>query len=340
MNPIEIKEFGQMPDGQMVYSYTLKNKHGMSVEFISYGAFMRSCVLPGAEELDIVLGFDDLDDYLTSMQLENPPYFGCLVGRYAGRIHQGTFFLNQKVYQLSKNHGSHHLHGGINSFSRALWTAEAHLSESSLTFKHVSPAGTDGYPGELRCSLTYSLTDENELKMSFKAEATEDTIINVTQHHYWNLGGHHHSVDDQVIQLNATHYLEKSLENIPTGNFIQWSERPLKDNLPMELRAGLDHTFVISDDAEIQASLTNPSNGWKMTVRSNQPAAHLFIGCELPKHLKGKEGVSYHATSGVCFEMQNFPDAPNHEHFPSCILRKDGVYENNTIFHFVNQAHV
>lgn len=340
MNPIDIKEFGQMPDGQTVYSYTLKNKHGMMAEFISYGALMRSCVLPGTEKLDIVLGFDCLDDYLTSMEMENPPYFGCLVGRYAGRIHQGTFFLNNKVYQLSKNNGSHHLHGGINSFSRALWTAEVHLSEQTLTFKYVSPAGTDGYPGELTCSLTYSLTDDNELKMSFKAESTEDTIINVTQHHYWNLGGHHHSVDDQAIHLNATHYLEKSSENIPTGDFIQWSEMPMKEVLPIELRSGLDHTFVISDSSEIQASLTNPSNGWKMQVKSNQPAAHLFIGCELPKRLIGKDGVSYHATSGICFEMQNFPDAPNHEHFPSCILRKNGVYENHTIFHFIKQAHV
>lgn len=114
----------------------------------------------------------------------------------------------------------------------------------------------------------------------------------------------------------------------------------MQEELPTELRTGLDHTFIISDQSVIQASLMHPSNGWKMLVKSNQPAAHLFIGCGLPKHLKGKEGVSYHATSGVCFEMQNFPDAANQEHFPSCALRKGEVYENNTIFHFVNQHHV
>lgn len=337
MNPIDRKEFGKMPDGQMVYSYTLKNNHGMKVEFLSYGALMRSCVLPGG--LDIVLGFDRLDDYLNSMQLENPPYFGCIVGRYAGRIHQGTFFLNNKVFQLSKNHGSHHLHGGIHSFSRALWVVESNVSEHSLTFKHVCPAGTDGYPGELKCSLTYSLTDENELKMSFFAEATEDTVINVTQHHYWNLEGHKNSVDRQLVHLNATHYLEKRTNNIPTGNFIQWSDKPMKEELPDELRSELDHTFVISNQSEIQATLTNPNNGWTMNVKSDQPAAHLFIGCALPERFIGKENTTYHATSGICFEMQNFPDAPNHDHFPTSILKKDEVYENNTIFHFVNQAH-
>ena len=339
MNPIEIKEFGQLPDGQIVNSYLLKNKNGMSVEFISYGAVMRSCVLPGKEGLDIVLGFDYLEDYLTSMKMENPPYFGSMVGRFAGRIHQGAFFLNNKVYQLSKNHGLHHLHGGYDSFSRALWKAEPQTADQAITFTHVSLSGTDGYPGEVTSILTYSLTDDNELKMCFKAESTEDTIINVTQHHYWNLGGHNQSVDQQSIHLKATHFLEKNADNIPTGTFEQWCARPMQEELTNELRAGLDHTFVISDQSEIQATLTHPSNGWKMLVKSNQPAAHLFIGCGLPENLRGKEGVSYHSKSGVCFEMQNFPDAPNHEHFPSSVLRKDEVYENNTTFHFVNQDH-
>ena len=339
MNPVEIKEFGQLPDGQMVYSYLLKNKNGMSVEFISYGAVMRTCVLPGKVGLDVVLGFDHLEDYLESMNMENPPYFGSMVGRFAGRIHEGIFSLNNKVYQLGRNHGAHHLHGGIDSFSRALWTAELQTSEQEITFTHMCPAGTEGFPGELTSSLTYSLTDENELKMCYQAESTEDTIINVTQHHYWNLGGHNQSVDHQSIHLNATHYLEKNTDNIPTGTFEQWCARPMQEELTHELRAGLDHTFVISDQSEIQATLTHPSNGWKMLVKSNQPAAHLFIGCGLPENLRGKEGVSYHSASGVCFEMQNFPDAPNHEHFPSSVLRKDEVYENNTTFHFVNQDH-
>jgi len=272
--------------------------------------------------------------------MENPPYFGSMVGRFAGRIHQGIFFLNNKVYQLRKNHGVHHLHGGTDSFSRALWTAELQSSEQEITFTHTCPAGTEGFPGELTSTLTYSLTDENELKMCFKAESTEDTIINVTQHHYWNLGGHASSVNNQEIRLNSTHYLEKNTDNIPTGNFEQWSAMPMKEELTTELRVDLDHTFIISDQSKIQASLTHPSNGWKMLVKSNQPAAHMFIGCGLPENLRGKEGVSYHSKSGVCFEMQNFPDAPNHEHFPSSVLRKDKIYENNTIFHFVNQDHV
>ena len=340
MNPVEIKEFGQLPDGQMVYSYILTNKHGMKVEFISYGAVMRSCILPGDQRLDIVLGFDCLGNYLESMNMENPPYFGSMVGPFAGRIHQGTFSLNNNVYQLSKNHGSHHLHGGIDSFSRALWKVEPQTSEQSITLKHVSPAGTDGYPGEVRSTLTYSLTDDNELKMNYKAESTEDTIINVTQHHYWNLDGHESTVEGQSVYINSKRYLLKDDENIPTGKVLEWSKNPLQEALPKTLLEGIDHSFVLEKSNGIQAKLMHPSNDWQMSVYSNQAAGHIFIGCGLPSHLTGKNEITYHSKSGICFEMQNFPDAPNHAHFPSSLLEKDKIYENNTIFHFEKQTHV
>jgi len=340
MNLVETKEFGQLPDGTLVHSYQLENKMGMKITFLSYGAVMQSFILPGSEDLDIVLGFDNLEDYLTSMNMENPPYFGTMVGRFAGRIREGSFVLNQQLFQLTQNHGVHHLHGGKDSFSRAIWTAEPQISTQQLTFHHVSPAGTDGYPGELHSKLTYRLTEDGQLIMDFKATSTEDTIINVTQHHYWNLAGHHSSVESQEIRLNATHYLEKNKDQIPTGDFVLFDEKPFQSELSAELREKLDHTFVISDNQQIQATLTHPTNGWKMQVKSNQAAAHLFIGCALPPNLLGKSGNRYHAKSGVCFEMQNFPDAPNQEHFPSCILRKGATYENTTIFHFENQAYV
>ena len=312
----------------------------MKLEFLSFGATLQSCILPGDEQLDVVLGFDKLNDYLTSMQMVNPPYFGCIIGRYAGRIQNGLVKMGDKEIQLTPNNGTHHLHGGKNSLSRVFWDVKNQSLPNELTFTYVCPAGTENYPGELTVQVTYSLSDKNEFKISMRAVSSEDTIINLTQHNYWNLGGHAGSVNDQSIQLNSTHFLEKNFENIPSGNFEQWSEKLMQKELTAELRSGLDHTFIISDQSEIQASLSHPTNGWKMLVKSNQPAAHLFIGCGLPENLKGKEGVSYHATSGVCFEMQNFPDAPNHEHFPSSVLRKDEVYENNTIFHFVNQGHV
>ena len=311
----------------------------MKLEFISFGAVLRSCILPADERLDVVLGFDELNDYLTSMQMENPPYFGCIVGRYAGRIRHGKVKIGDEEIQLSLNNGPHHLHGGQNSLSRVFWDVKNQFLPNELTFTYVCPAGTENYPGESSIQVTYTLSDENELKISMRAFSTEETIINLTQHHYWNLGGHAGSINDQSIHLNSTHFLEKNLENIPSGNFEQWSKTPMLDELTTHLRSGLDHTFIISDQSEIQASLSHPTNGWKMLVKSNQPAAHLFIGCGLPENLIGKDGVSYHSTSGVCFEMQNFPDAPNHEHFPSCVLRKDEVYENNTTFHFVNQDH-
>ena len=318
-------------------SYFISNKQGMKLAFLSYGATLQSCILPGDEQLDVVLGFDQLNDYVNSMQMVNPPYFGCIVGRYAGRIHSGLVKIGDKEIQLSLNNGPHHLHGGQNSLSRVFWDVKNQSLPNELTFTYVCPAGTENYPGELSVQVMYTLTDENELKISMRAFSTEDTIINLTQHHYWNLDGHGSSINDQSIHLNSTHFLEKNTDNIPTGNFVQWSEKPMQEELTAELRSGLDHTFIISDQSEIQATLTHPTNGWKMLVKSNQPAAHLFIGCGLPDNLTGKARVSYHSTSGVCFEMQNFPDAPNHTHFPSCVLRKNEVYENNTTFHFVNQ---
>jgi aldose 1-epimerase len=312
----------------------------MKLEFLSFGAVLRSCILPGEEQLDVVLGFDELNDYLTSMKMENPPYFGCIVGRYAGRIHNGNIKVGHREIQLTRNNSSHHIHGGFNSLSRVYWDVEEHQDANKLTFSYVCPAGTDNYPGELSVQVMYIITDDNELKISMRAVSSEDTILNLTQHHYWNLGGHASSVNDQSIHLHSTHYLEKNSENIPTGNFTQWNEKLFSCELTDELRSGLDHTFVIAEHSEIQGTLSHQSNGWKMLVQSNQPAAHLFIGCGLPEYLKGKEGATYHSTSGVCFEMQNFPDAPNHEHFPSSLLEKGKVYENNTIFHFINQDHV
>lgn len=312
----------------------------MKLAFLSYGAVLRSCILPGDERLDVVLGFDELNDYLTSMQMENPPYFGCIVGRYAGRIRHGKVKIGDEELQLTTNNAGHHLHGGYHSLSRVFWDVEENQDLNQLTFSYVCPAGTENYPGELKVQVTYSLTEQNELKITMRAVSSEDTIINLTQHHYWNLGGHASSVKDQEIRLNSTHYLEKYTDNIPTGNFEQWCATPMQEELTTELRGELDHTFVISDQSEIQATLTHPTNGWKMLVKSNQPAAHLFIGCGLPDNLTGKDGVSYHSKSGICFEMQNFPDGPNHAHFPSSLLEKDKIYENNTIFHFEKQTHV
>jgi len=321
-------------------SYFISNKQGMKLEFLSFGAVLRSCILPGEEQLDVVLGFDALNDYLTSMQMENPPYFGCIVGRYAGRINNGNIKVGHREIQLTRNNGGHHLHGGLHSLSRVYWDVEEHQDANKLTFRYVCPAGTDNYPGELSVQVIYTITDDNKLKISMRAVSSEDTIINLTQHHYWNLDGHASTVEGQSVFINSKRYLVKDAENIPTGEFYEWSNNPLQEALPNELLEGIDHSFVLEKSSGIQAKLIHPSNNWQMSVYSNQAAGHIFMGCGLPSHLTGKNGITYHSKSGVCFEMQNFPDAPNHEHFPSSLLEKGKVYENNTIFHFEKQTHV
>jgi aldose 1-epimerase len=321
-------------------SYFISNKHGMKLEFLSFGAVLRSCFLPGDERLDVVLGFDDLNDYLSSMQMENPPYFGCVVGRYAGRIRHGKVKIGDQEIQITTNNGGHHLHGGLHSLSRVFWDVEESQDSNQLIFRYVCPSGTENYPGELSVQVIYTLTDENELKIVMRAVSTEDTIINLTQHHYWNLDGHASNVEGQSVFINSKRYLLKDVESIPTGELREWSNIPLQDPLPNELLEGIDHSFVLEKSSGIQAKLIHPSNNWQMSVYSNQAAGHIFIGCGLPPHLIGKNGQTYHSKSGICFEMQNFPDAPNHAHFPSSLLEKGKMYENNTIFHFEKRTHV
>jgi aldose 1-epimerase len=333
--------FGVLPTGKEVYSYFLTNVNGLQLELINYGAVMRSCQLPLEDgHLDIVLGFDSLEHYLQSMEMENPPYFGCIVGRYAGRIRQGKVKIGDEEIQLTTHNGGHHLHGGLNSFSRSFWEADNQTTSNELTFRYVCPAGTENYPGELTVEVKYILSDQNELKIAMRAVSTEDTIINLTQHHYWNLGGHASTVDGQAVYINSKRYLVKDAENIPTGKVIEWSKNPFEEALSDKLLDGIDHSFVLEKSSGIQAKLIHPSNKWQMSVYSNQTAGHIFIGCGLPSHLTGKNDQTYHSKSGICFEMQNFPDAPNHAHFPSSLLEKGNIYENNTIFHFEKQTHV
>ena len=333
--------FGVLPSGKEVYSYFLTNSNGLQIELINYGAVMRSCQLPAEDgHVDIVLGFDSLGKYLQSMEMENPPYFGCMVGRYAGRIRHGKVNIGDEEIQLTTNNNGHHLHGGLHSFSRAFWEVDKQDSAGVLIFRYVCPAGTENYPGELNVQVKYALTEQNELKIDMRAFSTEDTIINLTQHHYWTLDGHESTVVGQSVYINSKRYLLKDDENIPTGKVLEWSKNPLQEALPKTLLEGIDHSFVLEKSNGIQAKLMHPANDWQMSVYSNQAAGHIFIGCGLPSHLTGKNEITYHSKSGICFEMQNFPDAPNHAHFPSSLLEKDKIYENNTIFHFEKQTHV
>ena len=207
-----VKSFGLLPDGKEILCYTLSNKKGTELNIMTYGATITSLKIPlvNGEKIDVVLGFDTLEEYINSYHLPSPPYFGTTVGRFAGRINNAEFLLNGEQHFLNKNHGEHNLHGGILGFGRKLWTVIANPSEEkpSITLEYISKNNEENFPGELTVHATYTLTDDNELKVTFTATTSEDTIVNLTQHSYFNLDGHSNDITNQKLQINSKKILE------------------------------------------------------------------------------------------------------------------------------------
>ncbi len=333
------KSFGFMSDGKEIFVFELTNKNKMKVEITNYGATVTSIKVPVQENLvDVVLGFDSLQLYLESYNLPSAPYFGTTVGRYAGRIQNGTFTLNDKTYQLAKNNNGNSLHGGSNGFGRKEWTVTNQTSgeNPSITFTLISADGDENYPGELQVDLTYILTEENELKLEYKAVSTEDTIINLTHHSYFNLDSHQGNVLDQKIFVDSEKILETDPNNIPTGKFIDLHHHKFDFRTPQNCPESIDNSFSIAKTEKAVATLLSSKNNLKMNVYTDQPSVHIYVGGNCFDVLKGKNDTVYHKTSGVCFETQNFPDAPNQEHFPNAVLKKGEIYSQNTIYKFEN----
>ena len=334
-----VKElFGLLPDGTAIYSYELSNKNGMKLKIITYGATITELKMPlkNGEIVDVVLGFDTLESYIESFHLVSPPYMGATVGRYAGRIHNSTFSLNRQKILLNKNNNDNSLHGGSIGFSQKVWTVkEVNLEKNpSITLVYSSPDGDENYPGNLTVALTYTLSEENELIIRYSAETTKDTVVNLTHHSYFNLDGHSSSVVDQELIVNTHRMLETSVENIPTGRFLEIEDTDFDFFTPKKCPSKIDNTFVLDRKDEFAASLFNKNNNLKMTVYTDQPGVHIYVGGNCFNTIKGKENADYHPSSGICFETQNYPDAPNNQNFPSAILKKGDKYSHNTIYKF------
>lgn len=330
--------FGFVSNGETVDSYELTNQNGMQLKVINYGATITSLKMPlkNGKIVDVVLGFDTLEAYIKSFDLEGAPYFGATVGRFAGRINNGTFDLNGKTFHLNKNNNTHSLHGGNTGFSQKVWKVE-NVNEGknpSITLSYLSPNNEENYPGDLSVELTYTLSEENELIIEYKANATEDTIVNLTHHSYFNLDGHESDISEQELIVNSEKMLETTNESIPTGRFISTADSSFDYSKPKKCPSKIDNTFVLEKEDEFAASLFNKKNNLKMTVYTNQPGVHIYVGGNCFNAIKGKENADYHSLSGICFETQNFPDAPNHEHFPSSVLKKEEAYHHKTIYKF------
>ncbi|MCP2026500.1 aldose 1-epimerase [Flavobacterium sp. HSC-32F16] len=332
------KSFGFMPDNTEILSFELSNKNGMKVQIINYGATVTSLEIPTSKGkiVDVVLGFDSLSSYLESYYLPSAPYFGTTVGRYAGRIHNSAFTLNGKSYELTKNNNGNSLHGGNTGFGKKVWsvTNQTLGGNPSITFTLLSENLDENYPGELQVNLTYTLTEMNELKLDYKAVSTEDTIINLTHHSYFNLDGHNESVLDQKIFIDADKMLETNHENVPTGNFTALTNHDFDFRTEKNCPSSIDNSFVINQTNTVAAALFSSKNNLKMSVYTNQPSVHIYVGGNCFDVLKGKSDAVYHKTSGICFETQNFPDAPNQAHFPDSVLKKGEEYIQKTVYKF------
>lgn len=333
-----IKSFGLMLNGITIDSYELTNECGMQVQVINYGATVTSIKVPlkNGEIIDVVLGFDNLEAYIKSFDLESAPYFGTTVGRFAGRINNGTFCLNGETIHLNCNNGNHSLHGGVAGFSQKIWKLKdvTNGKNPSITLSYFSAGGEENYPGDLNVDLTYTLSEENELIIEYVATTTEDTIINLTHHSYFNLDGHTGTILEQDLTINSYGMLEVNNENIPTGKLLNLDNKTFDFSKAKKCPQSIDNTFVLNTTEIENASLYSTKNNLKMSVYTNQPAVHIYVGGNCFNKIKGKENADYHPLSGICFETQNFPDAPNHEHFPSAVLNKGDKYIHKTSYKF------
>ncbi|WP_317129337.1 aldose epimerase family protein [Flavobacterium foetidum] len=326
-----------MPDNEEIYSFELVNKNGMKVQLINYGATVTSLQIPlDGKLIDVVLGFDNLQSYLESYNLPSAPYFGTTVGRYAGRIHKATFSLNDKKFHLDGNNNGNTLHGGTMGFGRKAWSVtDAKTGENpSITFGLLSEHFDENFPGEMTVYLTYTLTEENELKLEYKATSSEDTVINLTHHSYFNLDGHDGNVLEQQMFIKSDKMLETNSDNIPTGDFTDLTDHDFDFRAPKNCPFPIDNSFVVNSKTEIVAQLISLKNKLRMNVFTDQPSVHIYVGGNCFGKLKGKENVDYNAQSGICFETQNFPDAPNQAHFPNAVLKKGEQYVQKTVYKF------
>lgn len=318
----------------MTNTYTLKNSHGVEASITNYGGAVTSLKVPDRDGVfgDVVLGYETIEEYM-----RNPRYFGALIGRHANRIAGGKFSLNGVEYQLATNNGANHLHGGNRGFDKQAWTVTESAADV-LRLRYFSAGGEENYPGNLTVDVEYSLNDENELRIEYHATSDKDTIVNLTNHSYFNLAGEGDILGHELM-LHADAFTPVSDDLIPTG------EIKSVENTAMDFRTarpigsgGYDHNFVLRDWDEgkfrLVARLRDPSSGRVMEVLTTEPGIQFYSGNFLDGSLKGKGGVAYQQYAGLCLETQHFPDAPNHANFPTTVLRAGEEYHQLTVYRF------
>ena len=345
------KLFGKLSDGSEVYLYTLANKSGMEAKIINYGAAVVSLTAPdkNGKLADVVLGYDSLDGYANDKS-----YFGAIVGRYGNRIADGKFKLDGKEYQLTINDGANHLHGGLKGYNKVLWN-ETEIAKTgdgaSLTLSYESKDGEQGYPGNLKLTVKYTLTNNNELKIEYNAVTDKPTVLNPTHHSYFNLTGDpEKTILDHELMIDADNTTPVAKGLIPTGKFASVANTPMDFRKPTKIGAridenydqlklglGYDHNWVLNKHQESLPkvlSVYEPVSGRVMEMYTDQPGVQFYSGNFLDGTVKGKNGIMYKHRTGFCLEAQHYPDSPNHPEFPSTKLEPGQVYKQTTIYKF------
>lgn len=336
--------FGCTKDGKTAYLYSFENKNGMRMQVTDFGAALVSVVVKGSDgkERDVVLGYDHVSGYE-----QGTASLGSSVGRCANRIQGACFSLNGKRYVLDQNDGNNNLHSGLNYYNKRLWDV-AHVDDRSVTFTLFSPHLDQGYPGNVKIQIQYTLTDDNEIEIHYHADPDEDTIINLTNHSYFNLNGHDSgTVLAQKVLIHADAYTESDAESIPTGEIISVKGTPMDftsfkrigqeidaDYEALLLGKGYDHNWVLNGSGYRRAAvMMSEESGIEMEVFTDLPGLQFYTGNFLEGE-KGKMGACYPRRSGACFETQYFPDAIHQEHFDSPVCKAGEVYETKTVYRF------
>jgi aldose 1-epimerase len=339
---VDTSFFGRLSGQEEAHVFTLQNSKGITVKLTNLGGTIISILVPDRKGkiADVVLGFDSIEGYLGPH-----PYIGTLVGRYANRIGNAKFMLDGKEYKLAQNNGKNHLHGGIKGYDKVLWNFSpyADFDRAGVMMSYLSFDMEEGYPGNLKVDVHFSLNEASELTIEYCATTDKNTYLNLTHHGYFNLNGARNTIYDHDIQINAGAYVETDSELIPTGKIIKLKGGPLDfrkmksigDEI-VKLENGYDHCYIIdrvTDGPELAAVVYHSASGRKMELFTTEPAVQ-FYSSNFLTGLKGKGNIKYRKHLALCLETQHYPDSPNQPHFPSTLLKPDGIYRQKTIHKF------
>lgn len=344
--PVSSRSFGQTTAGEPITLYTMTNGKGVSVSIMDYGATVVNLIVPDRDGRpgDIVLGFESAEPYFTQTA-----YFGATIGRYGNRIGKGSFQLDGKTYPLATNDGGNSLHGGKVGFDKRMWQATLLEDASpSIRFSRTSPDGEEGYPGTLKVAVTFTLTDENQLRLAYEATTDRPTVLNLTNHSYFNLAGAGHgTILKHLLTIHAGSITPVDARLVPTGKFLPvegtpWDFRQAK-TIGTDLQAvggvpvGYDHNYLLDPGAAFAAQACDPESGRVLTVVTDQPGMQFYSGNFLDGTLVGKGGHVYPQHAAFCLETQHFPDSPNQPEFPSTVLRPGEVFRSTTVYTFTTR---